>query len=117
MPSAAQAEDRYLKLKLKNQGRSDVISWVLKIQMSIEPGAKLANAINSTGESHAWEIKSENPSHMIPPDGDIEITLAHVGPFPIVAIKWSIVYTDRCVKGAKNLAGEQGRTVKNAFAT
>jgi hypothetical protein len=115
LPTALQGEDRLLKLRFSNRGKSDVVSWMLKIHLAIEPGSALAKN-NITGESYDWIVRSDGSKHVVGPGEFVDVTISPIGLFPIAEISWTLSYVDSRGKQSERFAGDSRRTERNAFA-
>lgn len=116
LPVATQGVDRYLILTLKNRGRSDIVSWQIKLTIAIEPGPVLSRD-NIVGEKVEWLVESDGSQHIIAPSGEIEVAVAQVGIFPISNISWSITYVDSRKTTSTYFAGDSKKRDLNAFAS
>lgn len=115
LPAATQVDNRYLQLKLINRGRSDVVSWKLRMHIEIEPGAVLATR-NIIGERQGWLVESEGSQHLIAPSSEIEVIVAQLGIFPVANVSWTLAYTDSRKCESQYFAGDSRKRDVNAFA-
>lgn len=115
VPAALQPE-KYIILTLNNTGRSEIVSWHIDIQLSIEPGDYLQKNFNINGESLRWHIDNQSYQDIISPDKTIDIPIALTGTFPIAKFSWSVRYTDSRNVAYQKFAGDPTATDRNVLA-
>jgi hypothetical protein len=83
-------QNQYIVLSLSNRGRSDIISWQIRLAINIEPGDYLSKNLNISGEQAHWQGSSD----IIEVGGKKDFLIAETGMFPISNYSWQIKFYD-----------------------
>jgi hypothetical protein len=115
LPSALSGE-KYLNLKLDNRGRSDIVSWKIKVSGNIDSGDYLSTKCNINGEKFSWIIEEINNKQLIPSESCIEVIIAKLGVYPEISLTWEIEYHDMRGRKYTNFGGAKSVNDKNFLA-
>jgi hypothetical protein len=114
---AAQQQERVLRLRLQNRGRSDITWWRVSVDARVEPEDYLARKFNIVGESSRWIIEYEGFKDVVAADGELTIPIARTGPFPRVAFRWEVEYRDMRDVSYRRFGGDKQLVDRNVLAS
>lgn len=104
---------QYITLRLRNRGKSDIVSWEITVTTSVEPGEFLADRYNTSSESSIWKIVSQNSCNYICSSEDIVVSIAKTGIFPKATFSWTVSYIDSKGKKYRVFAGDSHKMDEN----
>ncbi len=108
--------EKYLVLKLDNRGRSDIVSWKVKVNGVINSGDFLHTKCNINGEKFSWVIEENNNKQLIASESHIEVIISKLGVYPEIALTWEIEYYDMRGRKYSNFGGAKSISDKNFLA-
>lgn len=112
----ALADERQIILELNNQGRSEIVKYLIKVKCIVISMNYLKQVKNISDDHFEWEIKNNSSVEGIPPDKSIKIQIATTGYFPKAIFSWEIEFEDARQNKSTFFGGDKDIEDKNLLA-
>lgn len=111
----ANIENNAFIFELTNRGKSDIVSWSIRISIKISAGDYLFRKFGISGENFSLDISSTS-DQTIAPNQTIKVPVILVGDFPSISFDWDISYKDLMEGEYNTRSYENGFESKNLIA-
>ena len=114
LPPSVITQPRGLILRLKNHGKTDVISWTIDFSLQVEPSEFLKKQANTTGEQIEWRVQGTD---VIEAGDALAFVVLKTGSYPKANLSWRLAYEDARGKQYSRFGGESTFEFSNEFAS